>query len=509
MNARSAGTPLDSTGSDKAETGASAAPGTSPAVQKLQNHFNSLDEGALLRVARALEMARAAEQRDPADEQILDSMRPRLRELRPERILTFQRAVCRAVETFLYDGEAAADKRNGALPRLILTPWWRVLNASPHRARLTLLEGEYGSALQEQRWADLDDIASRGAVAAGEVTLTILADAERSCGRRGELAAILGGDRALADMREIGLLLRLHPHLSPAFDRVRRTAGIIAGERITEFTPPIVIAARTAYLNLHDIGSELVEYFFLGLMAMLAQPFHALRLVRVLSNDMSHAAGSSSARLIPARLFSDLTRTLGEIARAAGGVQGAERRVWLMTSARLVSDAALMIKGLAEEIQIEPNPEWQKLLMEARARVLSAVDGFLHAAMQDCLLVLPVREMRDRRGSDVRLEPDMTHAPTEEEVGTASAAALLFSAVKKLMEQEGQDRHLRSKEADLEQRLEIGLKFRVEFLRARPKHPVALAQLAGVYRVLRGLPPLNIIRDLEYRVERVLERHRS
>ena len=509
MNARSAGTPLDSNGSDKAETGVAATPGASATLRKLQDHFNGLDESALLRVARALEMARAAERADPTDDQILDSMRPRLRALRPERIPTFQRAVCRAVENFLYDGEPAAEKRTGALPRQMLTPWWRVLNASPHRSRLTLLEGEYGLALHEQRWSALDDIAGRGAVAAGDATLALLAEAERSFGRRGELAAMLGGDRALADMREMGLLLRLHPHLSPALERVRRTAGIQPGERISDFAPPVVIAARTAYLNLHDIGSELVEYFFLGLMGMLAQPFHALRLVRVLSHDMSNASGPSPARLIPARLFSDLTRTLTEIGRAAGGVQGMERRVLLLTSARLVSDAAMMIKGLAEETQAESNPEWQKLLMEARARVLSAVDGFINAAIHDCLLVLPVREMRDSRAGDIRLEPDMAHTPTEEEVGTASAATLLFSAVKKLMEQEGQDRLLRPKVADLEQRLEIGLKFRMEFLRARLKHPVALAQLAGVHRVLRGLPALNIIRDLEYRVERLLERHRS
>lgn len=477
------------------------------ALVKLQAHFDGLDEAALLRVARAVELARAAEKRDPSDEQILMTLRPRLRKLRPERVLTFQRAVCRGVETFLYDGEPVEEKRQGAIPRQVLRPWWRILHASSHHSILVGLEADYSRAVQEQRWKDLLDIADRGALAAGDATLALLAEAGRTPGRRAELASAIGGERLLEDLREIGILLRLHPLLTPALDRVRRVAGVAPGDQIFEFTPSAVVAARTAYLNLHDIGSEVVGYFFLGLMALLMQPFQALRLVRVLSQDMSGAA-NSPARLIPARLFSDLTRTLSDIGRAQTDVPAGGRRVWLLTCARLVTDAGAMIQGLSDEIPHETDPEWQKLLVEARTRILSSVDTFLNAAMADCLRMLPVREAQDRKGGEIRLEPDMTHTPGEEEIGIAQAGALLFSAVTKLMEQEGHERALRPKVSDLEHKLEMGIKFRVEYLRARLKHGVALAQLSGILNVLRGLPPLNIIRDLEYRVERTLERHR-
>lgn len=478
------------------------------AASKLQAHFEQLDDTSLLRVARAVELARAAERRDPTDEQILETLRPRLRDLRPARVPTFQRSICAALEIFLYDGDLQTEKRKAAVARQVLGPWWRVMMASPHRATLTALEGEYGKAVREQRWPDLPGITERGVAAAAHVTATLLAEAQKSYGRRGELSSILGGDRALEDMTEIGVLLALHTRLIPPLERVRRMAGVEGAGRIQEFTPAAVVAARTAYLNVHDQGADLVEYFFFGLMTLLVQPFQALRLVRMLSQDLSHVSGNHPARLIPARLFSDLTRTLSEIGKASAGPVMA-RRVWLLTCARLVSDAQSMIKGLADEVQLEPDPEWQKLLTEARTRVMQAVDTFLAAALADATLVLPVKQSQEKKGVEVRLEPNMAHIPTDEELGIAQAATVLFMAVKKLMEQEGQDRQMRSKEGDLEQRLEIGINFRVEYLRARPKHAVALAHLRGVEKVLKGLPTLNQIRDLEYRVERTLERYKK
>ncbi|MFV3128835.1 hypothetical protein [Niveispirillum sp. KHB5.9] len=508
MNVRVAGAPAERPEAGKGKETAVAPPEPTSAVAKLQAHFEQLDEASLLRVARAVELARAAERRDPTDEQILETLRPRLRNLRPNRVPTFQRSVCVAVEIFLYDGDLHEEKRKASLARLVLNPWWRVLMGSPHRGPLAALEAEYGKAVREQRWTDLVTIADQGVWAAAQATNILLDEAQKSYGRRGELASILGSDRALEDMKEMGVLLALHAQLTPALDRVRRVAGVEGGGRIYDFTPAAVVAARTAYLNVHDRGADLVEYFFFGLMTMLVQPFQALRLVRMLSQDMSHVSGNHPAKLIPAKLFSDLTRTLSEIGRAAGGPVMA-RRVWLLTCARLVSDAQLMIKGLSEEVQVEPNPEWQKLLTEARSRVMQAVDGFLLAALQDVALVLPVKQLQEKKGSEVRLEPDMAHISTEEEDGIAQAATVLFTAVKKLMEQEGQDRLMRSKEADLEQRLEIGINFRVEYLRARPKHAVALAHLRSVQKVLKGLPSLNIIRDLEYRVERTLDRYKN
>lgn len=502
MTMKSADAPLDR---ERSEKPAEAEAGQ--ALSRLRAHFEGLDETALLRVARAVETARAVEHGNAADEQILDSLRPRLRELKPPRLSTFQRAVCAPIQIYLFDGPPPEQKRKAAIPRQLLNPWWRVLTNSPHRTELLAVDAEYAKAVNEQRWDDLPAIVDRGVLAAGDVTLTILGEAERSYGRRGELAAMVGGERALADMREIGLLMRLHAHLSPALARIQRAAGVTAPARIVDFTPAAVIAARTAYLNLHNLGAELVEYFFFGLIALLNQPFQALRLVRLLSQDMSNTGSDNPARLIPARLFSDLTHTLSEIGRQGGGHAAMGRRVWLLTSARLLSDAGLMIRGLAEETRDGADPEWQRLLSEARARVMNAINAFADAALHDCLSVLPTRATKERPGAELRVEPDMAHIPTEEEQGVAMAAALLLTTLRKLLEQEGQERLLRAREADLTQGLEIAIKFRVEYLRARPRHAVALAQLAAIHRVLKGLPSISIIRDLEHRVGWTLERY--
>jgi hypothetical protein len=183
------------------------------------------------------------------------------------------------------------------------------------------------------------------------------------------------------------------------------------------------------------------------------------------------------------------------------------RRVWLMTCARLVSDAAVMIKGLAEEGQVDHNPEYRRLLDEARHRVNAAVDGFGATAVRDACLVLPVKHTQEK-GAVAQQEPNMAHAPTEEELASTQAAAMLFVACRKYSDQEGLERAFRSKEADLVHRLQIGINFRVEFLRARMRHPICLAQLQGVAQVLKVLPQTEQVLELTYRVERTIERYK-
>lgn len=499
MTGRGGGTAADRVGQE--------ASGPDSALAKLEAHFRSLDEPSLLRVARAVELARAGDRKDPTDEQILNSLRPRLRELRPPRLPTLQRVICQGLEPFLHDGPSPEEKRKGNLSRAVLAPWWRLLLTSPQRQSLVGLEAEYGKALQEHRADTAEALGLQGGILAVEVTAALLVEADRSVGRRAELAQALGGEGGLADLRELVILLRLRPRLHPALERVRQAGTAAPDGRIGELTPAAVMAARNTYLALHDAEQELVEYFFIGLMGLLAQPWQALRLVRVLSQDLSKAAGHPAA-LIPARLFADLTRTLNDIGRQVGGEGRMSRRAWLLTCAKLVSDAGQMVKGLAEEGQVDANPDWQRLLAEARQKVAQAVDGFAAVALRECLQVLPVRQVRED-GGKTRQEPDMTRALTEEQVATAQAATVLFVAVRKLAEQERLDRSIRAKEADLEQSLKIGIDFRVEYLRARLKHGIAIAQLEGVHQVLKGLPGINIIRDLEYRVERTLERYKA
>jgi hypothetical protein len=478
-------------------------------LAKLQAHFDGLDDASLLRVARAVEMARATAKPNQADDQILESLRPRLRALRPERLCTFQRAACGVLAPFIHD-DAGTERRKASVPRGLLAGWWRVLMTSPRRSPLVAAESDYSKAIRAQDHAAAETCIAKGIAVAAEETLEILAEADRSIGRRSELVTILGGERALQDMREIAALLRHAPVLGPLFSRIREEAGAGSGQRILDFTPASVIAARNGYLHIHAGDQEAVEYFFFGLIGMLAQPWQALRLVRVLSQDMAQGGANSQAvRMIPARLFSDLTRTLAEIGKSGGGAgPSMGRRVWLMTCARLVSDAAAMLKGLAEELQADPTSDWHKPLMDARTKAMQAVDVFASAAVTDCQATLPVKQTHEKMRSEARVEPDMARMPMEEDAAVAQAAASLFTAVRKLAEQEGEGRSFRSKEADLEQKLEIGINFRIEFLRARPKNPVALAQLAGVLKVLKALPSMNIIRDLDYRVERMIERYK-
>lgn len=485
---------------------AEAAPSdaTARAQARLEAHFETLTEADLLRVAQAVELARACEPGHPTDEQILTTLRPRLRRLRPGRIPTFQRAVCCCLEPYLRDDlTGGGERRRAVVSRTALAPWWRLMQESPQQAVLQSMERAYRKAMRQQRGEDAQRAVDQGIRVAAAATVELLEQAEQSPLQRQALIGRLGGRAMLQDLQEIAVLQAAHPQLTPALDLVRRAAGVDGG-RIAEFSPPVVAAARMAYLNLHDPDGTLTDYFFYGLLGLLGQPWQALRLVRALSLDLSQA-GQQRERLIPARLFSDLAQTLGDLGRVAASAGTQSRRIWLLTSARLLDDAGRMIRGLAEESG--DDAELGNLLLAARSCVSQALDGFAAAGLRDCLRILPVRPMVGDSGKSW-FEPDMTHRPTEDEVATALAATALFGSVRRLAEQEGLARILRPKEADLEEGLRIAVNFRIDYLRARLKHGIALAQLEAVLQVLRTLPALTIIRDLEQRVERTLERYR-
>ncbi|MBB6254753.1 hypothetical protein [Nitrospirillum iridis] len=476
-------------------------------LSRLESHFRTLDEGSLVRVAAAVEKARATETGAASDEQILTCLRPMLRSLRPVRVPTFQRALCVCLEPYLIDADVLGGVRRAVVARSSLAPWWRLLMGSPYRPRLAAATAEYRNAVASERQDEIDAVIQFGRSVAAEATTTLLAEAAQSVVRKREVAVLLGSERAFDDAAEIARILGLDPLLTPWFDQIRAVCPRTADGRVHDFTPQGTVIAKNGYMHLHAADSEVVDYYFHGLLRLLAQPWQSLRLVRLLSADLLRAgADSAGLQMIPAKLFGDLTRTLAEIGRTATGDRGMTRRVWLMTCARLVSDAGAMVQGMAEEVKEFGNAGWETMMVEARQKVAQAADTFASVAVRDAGLVLPQREMREKL--EVRLVPDMTHSPSDEEVAVAQAAATLFTACRKVAEKEGFDRSIRAKEADLEATFHTAITFRFEYLRARGKNKAVSAQLQALEKVLRSMPKTEALLDLILKAERAIERFR-
>lgn len=475
---------------------------------RLASHFQAMEVTELVRVAQAVEMARAIDAAAPTDEQIMDCLRPLIRPVRPERVATFQRQICICLEPFLSDSLVGTPKQRGAVRRDSLRPWWRLLMGSAYRPRLAAAEAEYRNALSLGLAEEIEAVVIHGRQLAAEATRALVAESERSPVRRRELVALLGSPRVLEDAAEIGAILAADAQLTPCFLQIRASAPRAPDGRVQELTPAAAVAAKNGYVRLTGSPgqAETSEYFFSGLMQMLVQPWQTLRLVRLLSADLSRAA-DPALDMIPTRLFADLTRTLGEIGRVTAGEGGTARRIWLMTCARLIADAGAMVQGMADEVHGLRNPEWERAMVGARQKVALAADQFATVAVRDATLVLPHREIRDK-GADPRLVPDTDHMPTEEEVSVAQAAATLFSACRKVAEREGFDRSIRAKEADLETRFHNAITFRFDYLRARGKNPAVMAQLYALHQVLRAMPKTDPILDLIVKVERTIERFR-
>ncbi|MEC4594920.1 hypothetical protein VPG91_28270 [Nitrospirillum amazonense] len=487
------------------EAPADAAPEST--LSRLESHFRTLDEGSLVRVAAAVEKARATETGAASDEQILTCLRPMLRSLRPVRVPTFQRALCVCLEPYLIDGDSVGAARRAVVARSSLAPWWRLLMGSPYRPRLAAATAEYRNAVASERQDEIDAVVQFGRSIAAEATTTLLAEAAQSAVRKRELEVLLGSERAFGDAAEIARILGLDPLLTPWFDQIRAVCPRTADGRVHDFNPQGTVIAKNGYMHLHAADREVVDYYFHGLLRLLAQPWQSLRLVRLLSADLLRAGGDSAGlQMIPAKLFGDLTRTLAEIGRTATGDRGMTRRVWLMTCARLISDAGAMVQGMAEEVKEFGNAGWETMMVEARQKVTQAADQFASVAVRDAALVLPQKEVREKL--EVRLVPDMAHSPSDDEVSVAQAAATLFTACRKVAEKEGFDRSIRAKEADLEATFQTAINFRFEYLRARGKNKAVSAQLQALEKVLRSMPKTEPMLDLILKAERAIERFR-
>ncbi|WP_148294007.1 hypothetical protein [Azospirillum sp. B4] len=484
------------------------APAPESTLSRLESHFRTLDEGSLVRVAAAVEKARATETGAASDEQILTCLRPMLRSLRPVRVPTFQRALCVCLEPYLIDRDPLGGARRAVVARSSLAPWWRLLMGSSYRPRLAAATAEYRNAVASERQDEVDAVVQFGRSIAAEATTILLADAAQSAVRRRELETLLGSERALEDVAEIARILGLDPLLTPWFDQIRAVCPRTADGRVHDFNPQGTVVAKNGYMHLHAADREVVDYYFHGLLRLLAQPWQSLRLVRLLSADLLRAGGGDNAglQMIPAKLFGDLTRTLAEIGRTAAGDRGMTRRVWLMTCARLISDAGAMVQGMAEEVKEFGDSSWETMMVEARQKVAQAADQFASVAVRDAGIVLPQKEMREKL--EVRLVPDMTHSPTDDEVSVAQAAATLFTACRKVAEKEGFDRSIRAKEADLEATFHTAITFRFEYLRARGKNKAVSAQLQALEKVLRSMPKTEPMLDLILKAERAIERFR-
>lgn len=477
--------------------------------QRLHAYFQGMDESGLMRVAQAVEMARATDTSADPDETIMAYLRPLIRPLKPVRVPTYLRSLCVCLEPFLINGDDPfvwAPK--GVVRRATLSVWWRVLMASPHRPLLAAVEAEYRNALRVGQPAEAESVVVRGRQLAAQATRALLDEAQASPSRRAALVARLGGETPLAEMAQIAVLLAADSQLTPCFIQIRTAAPRAADGRILDLTPLTALLARDHYVRLSEtVGQAAVtELFLTGLMCLLVQPWQAMRLLRLLSGDMATRSGSAFT-FIPARLFGDLSRALGDMGRLAEGQGVATRRVWLLTCARLIADAGAMVQGMNEEVAALRNPELDALALAARQKVAQAADQFASVAVRDAAVVLPHRQERDGE-REIRVVPDTQHIPTAEEVAVAQAAAALFSACRRVAVREGFDRAIQAKEADLESRFQTALAFRQDYLRARGRSPAVMAQLDAILQVLRGLPRTDALRELTQRADRAVARFR-
>ena len=165
-----------------------------------------LSEGQLGKLVGVLEKARDTQGGDALSQDAFDAIRPRLKVSQPRRTLTVERLFCVPFEDLLADGSVPPSP--GRILRSSIRPSWQLVEASLPKELLAELEGK-AAAVATRDHAVLVDLGQRLWPTASATQTAIFARANADPAERQRLCQQLGGDRAFADLTEMGQVLEV------------------------------------------------------------------------------------------------------------------------------------------------------------------------------------------------------------------------------------------------------------------------------------------------------------
>lgn len=391
--------------------------------EQLRETLNRLSVKQATALARAVELQRTLGQETVPTDLVLEGVRPKLRDARPQRIPTICRLVCTGFEEFISDRQDEP-RIEGLIPRQAIKHWW---SAVLHVAgkEVASLEQRLKSLLAVKPPASLDAITE-------EVR-------EAACGWAAKIVAELGKpkpDPALRkllpgacadDARAIARVLPLATAIAAsvsALTRLLLRLDLMDGRRITDLPPAGITLLKQHYTTLSESHGLDARFLALAVMNRLVRHSQILRLGRALS-------GTSNENLVANTEFASVG------ARVIGDVQRLARQIVNLTAARAkMPDAETLAQhvvqymdeseALVSEFGFRRGSAWGDAILRTRADLASSLDrDYLEHYAATMLEVLPQSE--DGR-------PDPAAAPARETIAKAFAAARLLE----LLSQRGQ-----------------------------------------------------------------------
>ncbi len=387
-------------------------------LAQLQTALDKLSPVEAQALARAVELQRAMGQEKLPTEAILSALRSHLQVLRPARVPTLRRLVCKGFEEFLTDQEH--DPRSpGLIPRAVLAPWWRGLSrvAGPG---IAAFESRLRSLVVENDTAGIDVLEREAQLAAAGWTTALIAELKRPKGDPA-VKQLFARPLFLTDLDELGAILSVAQPLNAAIGEivnVLEDTRRMDGRLINELNPESVTAAKQWYLALNENYGMSSRFLGLALLNRLKQPWHVLRIGRALSWKPNDAlVRDTEFGIIGQRLIYDLQRLSRDIVATAEG----RRDINVSDLAHRVGIYMDECEGLLSEFGFRRESDWGEAILGSRVAVSAALSRiFLDTIARRILNLMPKTKRGSRNFGEV---PDLDAEPGPDVIADALDAA--------------------------------------------------------------------------------------
>lgn len=378
-------------------------------AQMLREFLGSLPESLAARLTKAVEVDRLSGGTSLPHDLILEGLRPVLRRMQvAERTPTPLRLFAEPFEDLL-TSEPRKTKQKGAIARETVLPVWNWLSQTLAPDELS----RYAIAVKTAVLGYHPDEARASATqfwTAASRALRAALDTEAKCKAA---RAVLGGELAVADAREIALLLAAGTELCEIQAKLPKPLPVLTEE--------YVWMLRDIYDRLVASAPDAAPYVAVVTMYRLERPWQALKLPLMISrNTQDTLISSTDMGLVGELVF-------GDIERHATALLSAKPQASFDADAltnHLIKFATLS-SGIVKEVEMRRDGKWGQRLLKDRAAVAEIMEGFMERSPREILAALPMYKTGTYAGGP--RAPDISRPADPEKTLRALAFARLVT----------------------------------------------------------------------------------
>jgi hypothetical protein len=336
---------------------------------QLKDFLGALSGDNATRLAIAVESDRLLDGRGLPHEQILEGLRPALRDANSSRAPTPLRLFCRPFEDLL-DSNPRKSKQKGSIARGSLLPVWLWLSRD-------LLPAETQSFITDAKALIVARKYEEGVQRAASLW-ALAGPALQAALKQPSARAALGDALILADAGEMALLLCAGEELTRVQAALPRP--------VMNFKEEIIWQLREIYDELVKRMPEASSYVAVVAMNRLARPWEALRLpMHICRQHKDTMIAKTDMGLVGEIILGRMEALRDAILVTRHPLFHAE------TLLEQVAHFTEMSSAIVKEIEIKRDGEWGQRLLKDRAQTGAVMDTFMDRAMKEISAALPMQ----------------------------------------------------------------------------------------------------------------------